>query len=253
MQVKILFSYVENIVPPRCRNPRPVRFHDGELKIHIREIESADAPVALRAEGSLLRNPDLHYTLVYRWWKNQLWSPIRIDCGQPRGMSAGKEDWAYEPWPDVLDLRTQDAMLSAYSYDLSVCTHEGRHAIESYLKRAARSHVLIDGVPHRPAAEPRYVVMTFGLGQNHGGTACMIDNYYNSNISREAYFNLLERDLAIKRATAIATERGDTKCLPIKPHGPAWQILLPEALQVPLVEPSRCVKETQCQPQGVVL
>jgi len=253
MQVKLLFSYVENIVPPRCRNPRPVRFHDGELRIHIREIESANAPVALRARGSLQRNPDVHYELVYRWWKNQLWSPIRIDSGQPRGMSAGKEDWAYESWPDVLDLRTQDAMLQSHAYDIFVSTYGGRHAIESWFKCVARSNVLIDGVPHRPAGEPRYVVMTFGLGGNHGGTACMIADYYNSNISREAYFNLLERDLAIKDATEIATERGDTKCLPIKPHGPEWEILLPEALQVPLVEPSRCVKETQKQSQGVVL
>lgn len=252
MQVKLLFSYVENIVPPRCRNPRPVRFHDGELKVHIQEIGSLDAPVAIRGSGSLLRNPDLHYTLVYRWWKNQLWSPLRIDSGQPRGLTAGKEDWAYNRWPAALDLRTENAMVQSYEYDLSVCAHEGRHAIASYFKRAARSHVLIDGVPHRPAGEPRYVVMTFGLGRNHGGTACMVADYYNSNLRREAYFNLLEREQAIKYATEIATERGDTKCLPIKPHGPEWEILLPEALQVPLVAPSRYAKETQKRPQGVV-
>lgn len=245
MQVKILFSYVENIVPPRCRNPRPVRFHDGELKIKIREIASADAPVALRAQGSLLRNPGLHYTLIYRWWKNQLWSALRIDSGQPCGLSAGKEDWAYEPWPDVLDLRTESSLLRSHPYDLYVCAYEGRYAIEAYLKSAARSHVLIDGIPHRPAGEPRYVVMTFGLGHNHGGTACMFSDYYNSNIRREAYFNLLERDKAIHYAAEIATNRGDTKSLPIEPHGPEWQILMPEALQVPLAEPSRFRGETQ--------
>jgi len=233
MQVKILFSYVENIVPPRCRNPRPVRFHDGELKIKIQEIEGHEAPVAIRGHGSLLRNPELNYTLVYRWWRGLLWSPLRIDSGQPRGLSAGDEDWAYKPWPAVLDLRTENAMLQSHEYDLSVCAHEGRHAIESYFKRAARSHVLIDGVAHRPAGEPRYVVMTFGLGRNHGGTACMVADYYNSNIRREAYFHLLEREQAIKYATEIAIAREDTKSLPIQPHGPSWEVLIPDAIRVP--------------------
>ena len=73
----------------------------------------------------------------------------------------------------------------------------------------------------------------------------MLSDYYNSNIARKAYFNLLEREKAIQYATEIATNRGDTKSLPIEPHGPEWQILMPEALQVPLAEPSRFRGETQ--------
>jgi len=60
----------------------------------------------------------------------------------------------------------------------------------------------------------------------------MIETGYNGNIPRSRYFSLLERDKAIALATDIATRRGDDKSLPIKPHGPAWEILLPEAIQV---------------------
>jgi hypothetical protein len=232
MKVKILFSYFEDVVPPRCRKARSVRFDDGEATIEIKEISAQDAPVAIRANGSFIHRRNEAYMLEYRWWNGSLWSSVRIEGVEPNGRTSGKDDWDFPAWPSVLDLRDDYAYVDSYEFAIRCSAHEGRQHVQEYLQEMAKSHILIDGVPYRPAGEPRYVVMTFGLGQNHGGTACMMDAWYNPNISKDRYFSLLDREKAIALATDIATKRGDTKNLPIKPHGPNWEILLPEAIQV---------------------
>jgi len=234
VKVKILFSYYENVTPPRCRKPRPVRFDDGEVLIEIKDVAPEDAPIALRGQGVLLRAPDMHYTLQYRWWGGQLWSALRLDADgvTPRPHTYGREDWAYPAWPEELDLRGDARQLFRNPYDLQAALTD-RRSIETYLQEAARSHIQIDGRAYRPAGEPRYVVMTFGLGHDHGGTACLTADCFNGNIDIRRYFNLLERDKAIELASTLARERGDLKSLPIEPHGPVWEIHLPEAIRVP--------------------
>ena len=232
MKTKILFSYHENVIPPKCRKPRLVRFDDGEFTIEISEVSASDAPVAIRAKGAFIHRPDKSYTLEYRWWNGRLWSAKNIDGVEPRGRTSRQDDWDYPAWPSELDLRSENGWQDDYTYSLYNRSHDGREQIHQYLADVAQHHLVIDGVPYRPVGEPRYVVMTFGLGQNHGGTACMMDSFYNSNISKDRYFSLLQRDQAIALATQIATQRGDTKSLPIDPHGPEWEICIPAAIQV---------------------
>ncbi len=66
-------------------------------------------------------------------------------------------------------------------------------------------------VIYERASEPRYAIVTFGLGHNHGGTGYFIENFYNPNISKNNYFNALEFDKMKERALEIANSRGDTK------------------------------------------
>lgn len=232
MQVNVRFSYYENVIPPKCRKPRRVRFDDGETHIEIKEVSASDAPVAIRAQGEFIHNPGKYYALEYRWWNQQLWTAINIEGVEPRGRTAGQDDWAYPAWPSELDLRSVSGRIDSYEFALRAEGHEGRQHVAEYLVTAARQHILVGGIPYRPAGEPRHVVMTFGIGRNHGSTACMMDGWYNPNVRRDRYFSLLERDKAIALATDIATTRGDTQSLPIKPHGPEWTILIPEAIQV---------------------
>lgn len=235
MKVKILFSFYEEIVPPRCRKPRPVLFTDGETEIEIREVSANEAPVAMIGRGEVgYGDKAKPFEVVYRWWEQCLWCAINTDHGKPRGRYSGRDNYDWPTWPSVVDLR-DTYQNSSYDFWLKVpdfYRSTTRDKVEACLQSQANSHLLIDGVPYRPVGEPRYVVMTFGLGQNHGGTAVMQDSYYNSNIANSSYFNLFDRDKAIALATEIATERGDDKSLPITPHGPEWEILIPEAIQL---------------------
>lgn len=58
-----------------------------------------------------------------------------------------------------------------------------------------------------------YVIMTFGLGCNHGGSALMIEDYYNSNIPSSRYYAANQREEAIAKAKEIALNRGDTESI----------------------------------------
>lgn len=83
-----------------------------------------------------------------------------------------------------------------------------------FLEEMMNQYIMIDGVIYEKTSEPRYVIVTFGLGHNHGGTNYFIENFYNSNISKDSYFNALEFDKMKERAIEIARNRGDTKDIP---------------------------------------
>jgi hypothetical protein len=87
--------------------------------------------------------------------------------------------------------------------------HTKEEVENSYIEDA-KKYIIIDGVIYEETGEPRYVINTFGLGHNHGGTGLFVETYYNSNICKDAYFNALEREKAIKEADRIASRRGDT-------------------------------------------
>lgn len=238
MKVKILFSYTESIIPKGCRKARDVSFDDGEVTINIKDIGAADAPVAIRATGKL--DDKTPFTTQYRWWKDKLWTSLRVSCGVPDSHTCHEADWDYAPLPadGVIDLRNGGRLnnpgigLSAY--------HLTWKRAEGELKEQLDNIVLIDGVIHKVASEPCYKVMTFGMGCNHGGTALMLDN--RSKHFGKSY-GLLDREAGIEAATNAATERGDDNSLPIVPHGPQFEVLIPETIKLRIKQPApRAVK-----------
>jgi hypothetical protein len=81
--------------------------------------------------------------------------------------------------------------------------------------------------------EPRYVVNTFGMGNNHGGTGMFIEKGYNSNISHTNYFSALNYDKACQYADEIALQRGDTKSIPVRTNcGNTIEVIINEVVNV---------------------
>lgn len=215
MKVTVRFSYTEDVVPPRCRKPRRTKFHDGELRVNIPEISKEMAPVAIvatRRKSSWQSG----YRIEYRWYKNKLWTSVKL-----------------ADIPSVIDV-TEDNRWEQYELlwggDLWDRT---KLNAEKYIRSKAKGHLYIDGVHYCQVSEPRYVVNTFGMGRNHGGTAMFVEHRYNPNIGWGRYFSLLELDKAVALATDIATKRGDTKSLPMRLNGgEKFEIRLPEAIRV---------------------
>lgn len=235
MKIKILFSYVENVVPPRCRNPRPVRYHDGEIELEVPEVTCSEAPVAIRATYNR-DSSEVPYELEYRWWGNRLWTNVQCYRGELRFDNETKDVSKYAMYSHTIDLRSEDRLENRdFGIYLSIVENSKAQAIE-HLSEWAKHELIIDGIRYQPCGEPHYVVMTFGLGRNHGGTACMIDANYDQTECSSHIFSLLERDKAIFKATQVATLREDTRSLPIRPHGPDWEILMPEAIQIKPLE-----------------
>nr|AVE21282.1 Hypothetical protein [Pseudomonas aeruginosa] len=75
-----------------------------------------------------------------------------------------------------------------------------------------------------------YVVMTFGLSNNHGGTSLHCTDFLNANIKDSSYFSILEFDRALEYARQVAANRGDTIKFSVDP-GFEFQVLIPKAVQ----------------------
>ena len=94
--------------------------------------------------------------------------------------------------------------------------------------RKAENYIIYDGKVWKTCGEPMYVINTFGLGHNHGGTGFFIEYFYNENISRNNYFNALEREQAIAYGKKVAANRGDTNSIDGLGEHDIIEVLMPE-------------------------
>lgn len=222
MKIKVEYRYWENEVPKYCRKPRPIE-HTAFLTVNVKEYTKADAPIAIRTKNY---KSDKKWC-VYRYVDGKLYIPAFSDEVSQR--EAFKVHLQSEYWLNsIIGYGHADPYRASY----------GRRSKEEERQRIIKhfhSYILIDGEVYETIREPRYVIMTFGLGHNHGigwGTSISLDNGYNSNISKSRYFTLLQREAAIKSATDIATRRGDTKALPVEGHAPICEVLIPESIKL---------------------
>lgn len=226
MQLTVKFSYVENIIPPRCRNPRRARFNDGLEVLTLREINSEEAPVAIISASDSSELP-----IEYRWFDGQLWTSCSVYGCSRQARTSGGTDYDYPTPGPELSLVTDSVSMSRHDIGIFVSVSEGKVAIAEYLHRWAQSLIFIDGKVFRPAGEPRYVVMTFGLSNNHGGTAILCTDISNTNIKDQSYFSVLQFEQAKDYAGRIAAARGDTSKFNTDP-GYTFEVLIPEAVQI---------------------
>lgn len=224
MELTVTYSYVEQIVPPRCRKPRPVRFDDGAVVLSIREVTSDQAPVAIIGHGTDIATGANLKPVVYRWFDGRLWADGPISDCTRRGSKPH-----VTPGP-ILDLVSDSSVLSYSPLGIHCGVYEGKMAIADYLHTCCYDWLMIDGQLHCPASEPMFVVMTFGMTGNHGGTALMTADVLNPNIRSEAYFSVLELEKATEYTLRIAGERGDTVKVNTDP-GFQFEVLIPEAVQ----------------------
>jgi hypothetical protein len=110
---------------------------------------------------------------------------------------------------------------------------DNKDAVIANANKIAANLLIVDGFMYAPVGEPRYVICTFGLGNNHGGTGMFIEQHYNNNIPNSSYFTALEYDLACTYADLVASRRGDTKSIPVRPNCKHHiEVLIPEAVKL---------------------
>ncbi len=205
MNLKINYEYWEDVIPPRCRKPRPEKRSDT-LEIEIPEMEDSNFPLAFvvtknveeleRTEIRLDVTAKQLYSKSNRWTSNDL--------------ATRKIGW----WPNGLSQAdVVDAICSAY-----------------------RPIRLYNGEVWEACNEPIYEVCTFGLGNNHGGTAVMIRDHYSDDHLNAWAFRADEYNEAVEKALEVAENRGDTESIEsIKTTKEIYfiEVLMPEAITVP--------------------
>lgn len=203
MNLDVKIRYEERYLPTkRHRIPR-TREVEELVSVDLRELKKENAPVAMVVtdyKSYLDENGKNQYGLrdvSFHAIEGHLYS-------EKRDMWGALDKGLYSMKDFVREIERHGNCL--YSW-VGKSKEEVLRSVNAYIN----SHVMIDGVIHEQANEPRYVVQTFGLGHNHGGTAMSITTRYNPNISKDSYFTALERNKAIVYADKVAAARGDTK------------------------------------------
>lgn len=196
MKVKTWIKYEAEYIPPRCRKPRYEERSEyiyPELKeISLNECELAFEDISYEGKGK-----------IYLYDGN-LWAKVKLSSiDEAEGYKTALE--AFVHWKEI------SSNFFFFSWDRERGVKTSRRAVIRRVNKAFKNSLVIDGELYGICSEPIYVINTFGLGHNHGGTGMFVEYRYNPNISRESYFNALEGDKAVEYANKTAAGRGDTK------------------------------------------
>lgn len=226
-----MLRYTVDVVPPRCRTYRTVRFEEN-VDVAYRVVDPDSFRLAFRVHETTWRaggGEDPHCTDIFCEEGNPaaLWRrDILQVCGEP------DVPVTFAMFCNPPSYYLHDQPLGAF--DMSVfraSRNSTRETAMEELRAAAVERIVVDGYMFTTAGEPRWVVQTFGLGHNHGGTALFTADSYNPNIAKSAYYRADQRAEAIAAAEDVASRRGDTRSVPIRPHGDI-EVVLPEAVRL---------------------
>ncbi len=183
---------------------------EGSIKVSAPSVTSDEAPVAFRLNDYSHKEDG---KTEIRWWQGQCWKRMTkkdLECGgEIRDIKASEFHFGAE-------------LPHGYARNRQLC-------IKKY-QEAAKRYLIVDGSVWLRCGEPRYVVNTFGLGHNHGGTGLFVEEFYNSNISNTNYFSALDGDAAVAHANKVAARRGDTN--DIGHFEKMIDVLIPEAVSL---------------------
>lgn len=243
MKLKIPFHYRQDFLPSkRHRKTRTISLADDCI-VEIAEPEEKAFPVAMVVQDYTFlypgaKSPDemcggrSDYATIrteLRAWRGELYAPVRISYGSAVSTEFEGEGYIVEQlgprnrrFPDYGHL---------FSEENSILVSDDKQELIQQIQENAKDYLWFDGHTWEKTAEPLYLVQTFGLGHNHGGTFGFITYYYNGNIPARNYFNALHKDEAIAYGKEVALRRGDTKSVDGMFDGLDIEVRMPEMVK----------------------
>lgn len=218
MKIKTWIKYENSYLPtPRCRK---LRYNTCEefIEVTLKEVTRDKLKLAFE---------DNSYSGVGEifFYSGKLWCKSKVNA------SMAKEHGCNTALEQLIWVRENSSTYFFTSWCREVHGKDtSRDAVVKAARNGMKGYLLVDGELYQQIAEPRYVINTFGLGHNHGGTGMFCEYHYNPNISRKAYFSALESDAAVAFANEVATRRGDTK--DIGKFKPFIVVHMPEAVKI---------------------
>lgn len=214
MELKIKYEYEEGYLPTKRHRKLQYREVEEEIIVTIIEITKQEAPIALITTTNEWRKVNNNTDLIpveteYRLYNNEFYTKFCDRYGELESVDSVKHN-----------------IKNSWHYRNESREDKQKHIIEEALK-----YLIINNEFWKKTGEPRYVINTFGLGHNHGGTGLFVENSYNSNIHKKRYFNALQRETVIKEANRIASNRGDTNDVGKFEESCNIKVLIPEAVK----------------------
>lgn len=221
MNLQITYSYERQYLPTnRHRKPRTMVV-EATSSFPVRELSEKDFPLAFEVrkkkfvfDTALYQgNSDFRvFTEQIRTHDGKLYCPNRVTHGAAISRKMLTKDdieinigWSFRKYKPYADLPFGRESLKI---------KDNKQEVYNQVVDCVQKLVYFDGCFWHECREPMYVVITFGLGHNHGGTGIFIEDCYNGNISKNNYFTALQRDEAIAYGIDVYRRRGDTKSIP---------------------------------------
>lgn len=197
MKIKTWIKWHESYVPARCRK---VRYRECEEYVNINLAETTMENMKLAFEDNSYSGKGKIY-----FFCNKLWTKAKItDICAP-----SDEDRYATPLDALIYWREHSSCF--FPREWRDGEHPNKKHMVTMARKETRDFLLVDGELYRITNEPRYEIITFGLGHNHGGTGMFCSYNYNPNIRKESYFSALQGEQAVAYANKVAAGRGDTK------------------------------------------
>lgn len=219
--IAVSYHYIEAVIPPRCRKPRYQDFTDT-LTVQVPVVASEDAPVVMRLP--LTDSDDDPRVIELRGWNGDLYEPMTT--------------YSYPNDQDTLVVQPGS---SDYPLQVTASGINGTKAEASAeIRERYAAHLIIDERVWTRTIEPGYEVMTYGFGRNHGGTSLRLARHPRREMDTHP---VTDRTEAIRHATQVATQRGDTNSLAGIAEVAAVEVLLPSCVARPSLEVIKTSKE----------
>jgi hypothetical protein len=221
MKIETTIKFYEGYIPPKCRKTR-----------YKEVFESVWANIQETTFDSL----KLAYIDLWNDWEVYYYN------GKFYKRSFFNFNLAYDntitnALDDLIAWRKKGSQYFAKTKNL-VCDftnygeYETKKDIVKRLKKEMSQYLIVDGVLYEMViGKPYYIINTFGLGANHGGTALFV-SYSTApkrmiKESKGWAFSINETEKAITTAIEIATNRRDTNYIDIIKR-PKIDIKIPE-------------------------
>ncbi|MDF2880044.1 MAG: hypothetical protein K0R54_601 [Clostridiaceae bacterium] len=215
MKIKAIYIYQEGYLPTkRCRKLR-YREATDTIEVELKEVTAEEAPIAVEVTTPCFETgKTTKKTEEYRIFNGSFYKKAYLSEYE------SKQKGLY-PLEKLIESFEKFNYYSDY----------GKEVEQSKILKKINDYILIDNVIWVKTGEPRYCIVTFGLGRNHGSTGFFCEHHYNPNISKNNYFNALERDKALEYGRDVAIRRGDTESVERMGKYYDIKVLIPEAIK----------------------
>ncbi len=195
MKIKTWIKYEVPYLPPRCRK---MRYEEREEHVDITLREASMKDLVLAYEDQSYKGKGK----IYRY-KGKLYAkapmPNLHDDDLKRMHIKTPLDW----------LVNHNGTYSTYFASRWVDKDTTRESVLKRAKSDMAKLLLVDGELYERTTKPEYFILTFGLGNNHGGTGMFVA--YPARRDCGWHFPAEKGEEAVAMANKIAAERGDTK------------------------------------------
>lgn len=213
IQIQVNLKYETAYFPSSKHKLQRTKVEQETITVNLQKLEYNEVQIAFKVKK-------YNCSETYFYHNGQLWRKIKQserNCGKT-GVNPIKAL--------IKEIRYAAEKLPYWTGNQIIREGDDVHTKECQLRdlqEKLNNYLIIGKHTYTTVGEPRYVVNTFGLGHNNGGTAMFVENWYNSNISNTSYFPADKRKEAIAYGKMVARRRGDTeyvksigKCCDIK-------------------------------------